>query len=135
MRVERFYPRSLDALEAIVADTATFFAEHRIDPEWRTCVDLAIEELFVNMVTYNRGTERDIRIVMRAAGKGIEVELTDFDVERFDPTRAAPIDLEAPLAEREPRGLGIYLVLQVVDSIRYEYRDRESRITFSKGAA
>jgi anti-sigma regulatory factor (Ser/Thr protein kinase) len=131
--VEHFYPRSLGALESIVADTAGFFARHGIDPGLRTAVDLAIEELFVNMVKYNRGTTHDIRIGMRAQGGGIEVELTDFDVERFDPTRAAPPDLDAPLDQREPRGLGIYLVLQVVDSIRYEFRDRQSRITFSKG--
>jgi anti-sigma regulatory factor (Ser/Thr protein kinase) len=133
--MEKHYPRSLDALEAIVADTAAFFAQHGLDPAMRTAVDLAIEELFVNMVIYNRGTEREIRITMQPRGAGLEVSLTDFDVERFDPTRAAAVDIEAPLAEREPRGLGIFLVLQVVDSIRYQYQDRESRITFTKGDA
>ena len=133
--MECHYPRSIAALERIVADTAAFFTAQGIDPGLRTAVDLAIEELFVNMVRYNRGTQREIRLQMRPHGKGIEVQLTDFEVDRFDPTRAAPVDINVPLAERETRGLGIYLVLQVVDSIHYEYRDRESRITFRKEGA
>ena len=133
--MEQLYPREIGALERIVADTAAFFAAHGIDPSLRTAVDLAIEELFVNMVTYNRGTKREIRMQMRPHGKGVEVQLTDYEVDRFDPTRAAPLDVNAPLADRETRGLGIYLVLQVVDSIHYEYRNRESRITFRKEGA
>ena len=131
--MNRSYPRSLEALQSIVADTELFFSQHGIDPGLRTAVDLAIEELFVNMVKYNRGTERAIELEMQPKGKGIEVSLTDFDVDRFDPTRAPVVDIDAPLALREPRGLGIYLVLQVVDTIRYEYRDRQSHITFTKG--
>lgn len=133
--MNRMYPRSLSALQDIVADTADFFARHGIDPGLRTAVDLAIEELFVNMVKYNRGTQHEIALEMHAKGRGVEVNITDFDVDRFDPTRAPAVDINAPLAEREPRGLGIYLVLQVVDTIRYEYRNRQSHITFSKGVA
>ena len=61
---------------------------------------------------------------------GIEVSLTDYDVERFDPTGAGRVDVEAPLEERTPGGLGLYLVLKMVDSIHYEYRNRQSKITF-----
>jgi serine/threonine-protein kinase RsbW len=61
---------------------------------------------------------------------GLEVRLTDYDVERFDPTRAAPVDVNAPLDERSPGGLGLYLVMKMVDSIHYEYRNRQSKITF-----
>ena len=131
--MECHYPRSIAALERIVADTAAFFTAQGIDPGLRTAVDLAIEELFVNMVTYNHGTQREIRLRMRPYGKGVEVQLTDFEVDRFDPTCAPIADVTAPLAGRETRGLGIYLVLQVVDSIHYEYRNRQSHITFTKG--
>jgi anti-sigma regulatory factor (Ser/Thr protein kinase) len=128
------YPRSLDALRAIVDDTARCFAEHGIDPALRMPVDLAIEELFVNMIRYNRETKQPVLIEMHPRGRGVEVSLTDFDVDRFDPTHAPPVDVHAPLEQREPRGLGLYLVLKMVDTIQYEYRDRQSRITFVKEA-
>jgi len=110
--------------------TEQFFAEEDIDPSLRYVVDLAVEELFVNMVTYNVETDKEILIQMSAHEHGVEVSLTDFDVERFDPTEVGPIDVEASAEVRVPGGLGLYLVLKMVDSIHYEYRNRKSKITF-----
>ncbi len=129
------YPRNFDQIDVIVEDTARFFSEHGIDDGLRMKVDLSLEELFVNMVSYNTETDRDILIEMQPVERGIEVSLTDFDVERFDPTVAGEIDIDAPLSERTPGGLGLYLVLKMADSIHYEYQDRKSRITFTNRIA
>ena len=129
--MQRKYQRSFKQIRKIVEDTAGFFSEHEIDDSLRMKVDLSLEELFVNMVTYNTETDSDILIEMKPIEQGIEVSLTDFDVERFDPTMAAEIDIDAPLSERTPGGLGLYLVLKMADSIHYEYRDRKSKITFT----
>lgn len=128
--MRKTYSRSFDQIAEIVADTARFFAAEQIDDSLRMKVDLSLEELFVNMVTYNTETDRDIQLEMRPVEGGVEVSLTDFDVERFDPTLVRDIDVDAPLAERTPGGLGLYLVLKMADSIHYEYHDRISRITF-----
>jgi anti-sigma regulatory factor (Ser/Thr protein kinase) len=124
------FKRSFDELQRIVALTEMFFGEHGIDPALRHVVDLAVEELFVNMVTYNEETDETILIEMLPHDGGVEVSLTDFDVERFDPTEVRPVDVDAPLEDRTPGGLGLYLVLKMVDSIHYEYRNRQSKITF-----
>ncbi len=128
--MQKKYPRTFDAIGQIVSDTEDFFTRHSVDGSLRTAVDLCIEELFVNMVTYNTESTREIQIDMREIDNGIEVSLTDFDVERFDPTEIREVDVEAPLSERTPGGLGLYLVLKMVDSIHYEYHDRISKITF-----
>ena len=133
--MQRKYQRSFNQIRKIVEDTAGFFSEHEIDDSLRMKVDLSLEELFVNMVTYNTETDSDILIEMKPIEQGIEVSLTDFDVERFDPTLAAEIDIDAPLSERTPGGLGLYLVLKMADSIHYEYRDRKSKITFTNRIA
>jgi len=122
----------VDVLERIVADTARGFAEYGIDSSLRGTVDLAIEELFVNMVKYNAGSNQDIALEIRPIENGVEVSLTDFDVERFDPSRPVSVDINAPVAEREAGGLGLYLIHKMVDSIQYEYRDRRSKVTISK---
>jgi serine/threonine-protein kinase RsbW len=124
------FKRSFDELRNIVAMTEAVFREEGLDPGLRNVVDLASEELFVNMVTYNTESKQDILIQMSPHELGLEVSLTDYDVERFDPTSAATVDVEAPLDERTPGGLGLYLVMKMVDSIHYEYRNRQSRITF-----
>jgi anti-sigma regulatory factor (Ser/Thr protein kinase) len=82
------------------------------------------------MVTYNVETTEDILIQMSPHEHGVKVSLTDFDVERFDPREVTPVDIDASAEVRVPGGLGLYLVLKMVDSIHYEYRNRTSKITF-----
>ncbi len=124
------FGRSLDELKNIVSFTEEFFAQDEIDESVRYIVDLCVEELFVNMVTYDTETNSDILIEMNPNERGVEVIMTDFGVEKFDPRDAAAVDVDAPLDQRTPGGLGLYLVLKMVSSIHYEYRDRNSKITF-----
>lgn len=128
-RVKEF-SRDVNQLRDIVAFSHEFFDEHDVDASLRYVVDLCVEELFVNMVSYNTETTADIRIEMAPHENGIEVSLTDFDVDRFDPRKAGDVDINAPLEQRSAGGLGLYLVLKMADSIHYEYRDRVSKITF-----
>jgi len=128
--MQRKFKRDFNELKNIVKMTETVFQETNMPAGLRNVVDLATEELFVNMVTYNTETSEDILIEMVPHALGLEVRLTDYDVERFDPTAVAAVDVDAPLEEREPGGLGLYLVMKMVDSIHYEYRNRQSKITF-----
>lgn len=128
--MQRKFKRSFDEIKNIVTMTESVFDDLGMKPDLRNVVDLATEELFVNMVTYNTESNEDILIEMVPHALGIEVRLTDYDVERFDPTRAASVDIDSPLEERTPGGLGLYLVMKMVDSIHYEYRNRQSKITF-----
>jgi serine/threonine-protein kinase RsbW len=128
--VKRRFARRPDELARIVSFTRELYGEENIDPAMRNVVDLCVEELFVNMITYNTETNEKILIEMQRHGDGVEVRLTDFDVDRFDPRSVAPVNVNAPLEERTPGGLGLYLVLKMANSIHYEYRDRVSKITF-----
>ena len=128
--MEQKFKRSFDELRNIVTMTEAVFQQEGLKADLRNVVDLATEELFVNMVTYNTETDKDILIQIIPHERGIEVSLTDYDVARFDPTRASKVDVDAPLEERTPGGLGLFLVLKMVDSIHYEYRNRQSKITF-----
>ena len=130
--MQKKFKRDFEELKNIVTMTEAVFKEMGLNPELRNVVDLATEELFVNMVTYNTESNEDILIEMVPHALGLEVRLTDYDVERFDPTSVAPVDVEAPLDERTAGGLGLYLVMKMVDSIHYEYHNRESKITFRK---
>lgn len=128
--MQKKFSRSFNELKGIVSFTGAFFAREQIDPTLRNIVDLCVEELFVNMVTYNLETDADILIELSPHNSGVQVSLTDYNVERFDPRQVGPVDVSAPLEERTPGGLGLYLVMKMADSIHYEYRDRTSKITF-----
>ena len=118
--MEQKFKRDLNELKNIVTMTESVFLEEGLEPNLRHVVDLATEELFVNMVTYSTESNEDVLIQMVPHEHGIKVSLTDYDVARFDPTSAASVDVNAPLDERTPGGLGLFLVLKMVDYIYYE---------------
>ena len=77
-------PAASTRCAALFAFTAAFFAEHGVDAALLSPVDFAIEELFTNMVKYGRpGGDEVERSLARIAG-GVDVALTDYDVEPFD---------------------------------------------------
>lgn len=130
--MERKFQRNFDELGGIVAFSDAFFESEPVDPSLRNIVELCVEELFVNLVSYNRETTEDILISLESDDAGVRVSLTDYNVERFDPRSAPTPNVEAPLDERTPGGLGLYLVMKMADAIHYEYNDRTSKITFVK---
>src|SRR5215831_19830580 len=134
MASHRMFERNFDALPAIVDFTAEVFAHEGIDARLRTLVDLAIEELFTNMVKYSTGSKADVRIEITGIDRGVEVTLIDYDVDRFDVTARPGVDVSLPIEQRKPGGLGLHLIRRLLDSIQYEYEEssRQSRITFRK---
>jgi sigma-B regulation protein RsbU (phosphoserine phosphatase) len=126
--------RSFDSLEPLFALTRDFCTRHGVDSAVLPTVDLAVEELFTNMVKYSPGGAAFVRIDLASVPGGLEVTLTDNDVEPFDVTRAPDVDTSLPIEQRNPGGLGLHLIRRLVDAIDYEYSkdDRQSRITFRK---
>ena len=89
------------------------------------------------MVKYSPGGDAFVRMDMAAIAGGVEVALTDYDVEHFDVTKAPDVDIGMPIERRKPGGLGLHLIRRLVDSMDYEYakESRQSRITFRKTLA
>jgi phosphoserine phosphatase len=135
--VHREFGRSFDAIGDIFALTSAFFAREGIDPELLPVVDLAVEELFTNMVKYSTMSAAEVRIDLTKVDGGIEVTLTDYDVDPFDITQAPDANIELPIEQRKPGGLGLHLIRRMLDSIEYEYsrEARQSRTTFRKTRA
>jgi anti-sigma regulatory factor (Ser/Thr protein kinase) len=95
-------------------------------------VEFIAEELFTNLVKYNRDGTEDIAIGLSWQPPEVVLTLRDFGVEGWDLTRVAPVDTEAPLERRRPGGLGLHLVRQIADRIDYAYENRNSTITVTK---
>ena len=134
MTVSRTFSRRIDVLPDIVAFTTDAFVQQGIDPRLRLPVDFAVEELFTNMVKYASASTAEVQIGITAIDGGVEVTLTDYDVEPFDVTQAPDADVGLPIEARRPGGLGLHLIRRLVDTIDYDYssEDRRSRITFRK---
>ena len=130
--MERSFPRDIGALDSIFEFVRDVFAAESIDPVNTFEVDLVLEELFTNMVKYSTESSSDIAIRIDRRNDRLILCLTDSDVDRFDPTQAGEVDIDRPLGDRKPGGLGIHYVRQMTESFDYEYRDRTSIITLVK---
>jgi phosphoserine phosphatase len=128
------FARSLDSLEAIFGFIGTMFASYGVDASLRQPVEFAVEELFTNMVKYGKASEAGVRLTLVRIPGGVEATLIDHDTEPFDITQVPDANVDLPIEQREPGGLGIHLVRRMVDSLEYEYREelRQTRITFRK---
>ena len=129
----RKFVRSYDSLKEIFDFTEEFFETENIAEVTRYPVHFALEELFTNMVKYNPGNKHDIQLDIERGESDVTVTITDFDVDAFDVTAKRKVDTESSLADRPIGGLGLHLIRHMVDTLNYNYADRQSRITFTKG--
>jgi len=130
--MDKKFKRTFDSLKNIFEFTESFFSTEGIDGKHRFAVNFAVEELFTNMVKYNPGNTNEILLSIDHIDGELVASLTDFDVDRFDVTEDREVDVDSPLEDRKIGGLGLHLIPKMVDSIDYDYAERQSKITFTK---
>ena len=126
--------RSYDSLEEMYDFTERFLLDEAVAPSVRYPVHFVMEELFTNMVKYQPENSNDILLIVNATDGEVTISLTDYDVDSFDVTLDRHVDIDAPIEDRTPGGLGLHLIHKMVDSLNYDYEDRQSTVTFTKGS-
>lgn len=128
-------PREIAALEEINKLVDGFYRKNEASAQTRYPIELALEEIFTNMVRHNAAGRSDIRIELENRNGEVVAKVTDFDAPRFDPlTEGPPPGIERQLEQRVPGGLGIHLVRKMMDHIEYSHQDRTATVTLRKRA-
>jgi serine/threonine-protein kinase RsbW len=130
--MERQFKRHIKSLEAVFQFVNEAFRSYRIDLFYEPAVKLVVEELFTNLVKYNQKSPSEITIGFEKNEKQLILTLTDYGGEEFDITKTEEVDINKPLDERNPGGLGIHLVKKIADQLEYHYTNGESKIIFIK---
>ena len=97
-------------------------------------IDVAVEELFVNVASYAYAPgsgDVTIRVETRKNPRSIAVTFADRGMP-YDPLAKEDPDITLSAEERKIGGLGIYMVKQAVDDIRYEYKYGQNILTIEK---
>lgn len=126
------FTRDISSLEEIFAFVEHFITSNEIQVSVLYPVQLVVEELFTNILKYQRGGRTNIRVDLEKADKKLIMRMRDFDSEPFDITQSGQVDTEVYIQQKKPGGLGIHLVKQMVDSMEYDYNNRISTITIIK---
>ena len=129
---ERTFPKALASLDGIFGHLESFYRSELIDARTSLSLSLVVEEIFTNLVRYNTVSRNPIVLRIEREGDQVRLELVDHDVDRFDPSTLPEVNVDAPMAERKPGGLGLHLVRAIVDHISFEYENRVMRIAVVK---
>jgi serine/threonine-protein kinase RsbW len=115
----------LSELEGFNATLAQFLDFHNIPYRAAYAVNLAIDELVVNVMRYAYVDEDTHLIDIELAIEGDQLILQIVDDGRpFDPRSGPALDLHAE--DREAGGLGLILVLDMVDVLKYRRMDERN---------
>ncbi len=92
-------------------------------------IDLAVEEIFVNIAHYSGSEEAVINCSFE--NDKLEICFSDSGVQ-FNPLAKADPDLTLNAEEREIGGLGIFLTKKFMDSVAYEYKNGMNNLRIVK---
>ncbi len=116
--MEKTWPAALEHLEEI-RQFILGVAEEELSPKRGAHLDLAVEEIVVNICSYAyQIPPGEITVRLDETEDALGVEFIDNGVP-FDPLAMEEPDVTRPLAEREQGGLGILLVRRVMDEVHY----------------
>lgn len=96
-------------------------------------VRLAINEACTNIIqyAYSGGSEEPIIVLCSMSGNDLVIEIRDWG-RPFDPEAVPQPDIESGLFERKEGGVGIFLMRQMMNDVRYTFcagRYNELRMT------
>ena len=96
-------------------------------------LNLVLEEAVVNIINYAYPKEEHEKIYLSAKlhNDSIILVLTDTGKE-FDPTMVPDTDITLSADERPIGGLGIFLIRQIMNEVKYERIDGKNVLTLEK---
>ena len=107
--------------------------EKHLDQPLAMGINLALEEAVTNVImyAYPEGADGlvDIEAILRK--ESLDFIITDSG-QPFDPTAAPVADITLGVEDRPIGGLGIYLVRNIMDTVRYERTDGKNVLSMTK---
>ena len=123
----------MSEIERLAEELTRFANQHGVQPETVGALNLALEEVVVNVImhAYPQGGAHEIRVDVTAERDRVTAEVVDDGV-AFDPLQQTEPNLALPLAERPVGGLGIFLTRRVMDDLHYSREAGRNRLTMAK---
>lgn len=127
-------PAEADALPSVVEQLEEFFDEHDLPLKAANQALMCLDEVFANIAEHAYSAPAfENTIGIEAVIDGDQLVMTVSDQGRaFDPLGKDAPDVTLALEDRPIGGLGIHLVRNIMDEVRYERINGENRLTLIK---
>lgn len=99
-----------------------------------TQIDIAIDEIFSNIVYYAYNSEiGQVTVRFEVSGEPPTVTITFIDSGvPYNPLQKADPDTTISIEDRRNGGFGIYMVKKTMNDVTYAYRDGQNVLTIKK---
>ena len=125
---------NVDKLPEVLSFADGILEEYDCPLKVQMQLDIAIEELFVNIAryAYTSGTgDAVISIDVTDDPRGAVITFEDEGIP-YDPLKKEDPDISLTAEERPIGGLGIYMVKKSMDDVSYRYEDGKNILTICK---
>ena len=124
----------LENLQEVLSFVDAFVEEAGVSMKAQMQIDVAVEELFVNIASYAYapGTgEATIKIGKDPENNKVFITFIDSG-KPYNPLEKDDPDITLSAEERGIGGLGIFMVKKSMDDMLYEYKDGQNIVTITK---
>lgn len=112
-------PASIENLPGFLSPVLAFASAHHLDDDRKNDLELALEETLVNIFSYAYPEKPGhVNITCRMTDGRLVILIEDEGLP-FSVVSAAAPDITADVLERKIGGLGIYLIMSLMDDVRY----------------
>ena len=120
-------------------DTVQGFVDEALDQvpctlESRLQLQIAVEELFVNIASYAYAPDHGEAVIgcqVEQEPPSVTIQFRDWG-KPFDPLAKEDADVTLSAEDRGIGGLGIYMVKNTMDDVRYQYENGQNVLTIYK---
>ena len=114
----------IDELSRLEPFLENFFDQNSLDTTLLPRVNLAMEEALANVImyAYPKGEKGEVTLTANIDDNAICMEIRDKGMP-FNPLQQQEADLNVSLEERQIGGLGIHLIKEIMDEVRYAYEN------------
>jgi len=126
------FKRDIQSISSVFEFAKSFVQQNQLDSQTAFSLDLILEEIFSNILKYNKGGKAEIGIELCLDNNILMIQIIDECSNPFDFSEAGSYDSSASLEKRPIGKLGLHLVKTLTDQISSDYQTGFSKLTIKK---
>jgi serine/threonine-protein kinase RsbW len=126
-------PRLTNKLDNLRENLVDFLNSHKISEGVVSGIELSVYEAVVNIIEHcsPEYIDREIKVECSVTGRKVLITITHFG-NAFDVTKVQLPDIEKHYRSGKMRGLGIYFIMTLMDSVDYNHNNMINTLTMVK---